>query len=89
MKIVFLDAATVGKDVSLDGLRQFGETVFYDATKQGEAASRVADCDIVITNKVKVYRDEIDAARNLKLICVAALRGGHRSQLRGRGLRCL
>ena len=72
MKIVFLDAATVGKDVSLDGLRQFGETVFYDATKPGEAASRVADCDIVITNKVKVYRDEIDAARNLKLICVAA-----------------
>ena len=63
MKIVFLDAATVGKDVSLDGLRQFGETVF---------SSRVADCDIVITNKVKVYRDEIDAARNLKLICVAA-----------------
>ena len=53
MKIVFLDAATVGKDVSLDGLRQFGETVFYDATKPGEAASRVADCDIVITNKVK------------------------------------
>ena len=72
MKIVFLDAATVGKDVSLDGLRQFGETVFYDATKQGEAALRVADCDIVITNKVKVYQDEIDAARNLKLICVAA-----------------
>ena len=27
MKIVFLDAATVGKDVSLDGLKQFGETV--------------------------------------------------------------
>ena len=32
----------------------------------------MADCDIIITNKVKVYRDEIDAARNLKLICVAA-----------------
>ena len=72
MKIVFLDAATVGKDVSLDGLKQFGETVFYDATRQDETASRVADCDIIITNKVKVYRDEIDAARNLKLICVAA-----------------
>ncbi len=72
MKIVFLDAATVGMDVSLDGLKQYGETVFYDATKQEEAASRVADCDIIITNKVKVSRDEIDAARNLKLICVAA-----------------
>ena len=72
MKIVFLDAATVGKDVSLDGLRQFGDVVLYDTTSKEEAASRVADCDIVITNKVKVYRDEIDAARNLKLICVAA-----------------
>ena len=72
MKIVFLDAATVGKDVSLDGLRQFGDVVLYDTTSKEEAASRVADCDIVITNKVKVCRDEIDAARNLKLICVAA-----------------
>ena len=72
MKIVFLDAATVGKDVSLDGLRQFGDVVLYDATKQEEAAGRMSDCDIVITNKVKVFRNEIDAARNLKLICVAA-----------------
>lgn len=72
MKIVFLDAATVGKDVSLEGLEKFGEVVLYDATRQDEAASRVADCDIAITNKVKLYKDEIDAAHNLKLICVAA-----------------
>lgn len=72
MKIVFLDAATVGKDVSLDGLKQFGETVLYDATGQSEAALRMSDCDIVITNKVHVFKEEIDAARNLKLICVAA-----------------
>ena len=43
MKIVFLDAATVGKDVSLDGLRQFGDVVLYDTTSREEAASRVAD----------------------------------------------
>ena len=72
MKIVFLDAATVGKDVSLDGLKQFGETVLYDATRQEDAAGRLADCDIAITNKVHIFKDEIDAARNLKLICVAA-----------------
>lgn len=70
--MVFLDAATVGKDVSLDGLKRFGDVVLYDYTKQEKAAGRVADCDIVITNKVKVFRNEIDAARNLKLICVAA-----------------
>lgn len=72
MKTVFLDAATVGSDVSLDGLKEFGELVLYDNTKAGEAASRITDCDIVITNKVKVYRDEIDSAKSLKLICVAA-----------------
>ena len=72
MKIVFLDAATVGKDISLDGLRQFGETVFYDTTKQSEAAGRLADCDIAITNKVHIFKEEMDAALNLKLICVAA-----------------
>lgn len=72
MKIVFLDAATVGKDVSLDGLRRFGDVVLYDSTRQEEAAGRIADCDIVITNKVKVFRNEIDAALNLKLVCVAA-----------------
>lgn len=72
MKIVFLDAATVGKDVSLKGLEQFGELVLYDSTRQDEAAARLSDCDIAITNKVRIYREEMDAARNLKLICVAA-----------------
>ncbi len=72
MKIVFLDAATVGSDISLDGLREFGDLVLYDNTRQEEIPSRIADCDIVITNKVKVYRNEIDAAKTLKLICVAA-----------------
>lgn len=72
MKIVFLDAATVGSDVSLDGLKTFGDTVFYNMTAQEDAAARIADCDIAITNKVHIFRKEIDAAPKLKLICVAA-----------------
>lgn len=72
MKIVFLDAATVGKDISLDGLKEFGDTVFYDMTAPEDVVERLADCDIAITNKVRLFKEEIDAARHLKLICVAA-----------------
>ncbi len=72
MKIVFLDALTLGRDISLEPLRQFGDTVFYDTTSPEETASRVAGADIVITNKVRLFKDEIDADPALKLICVAA-----------------
>lgn len=72
MKIVFLDAATVGADISFDELKKFGDVVLYDGTPQENAAERVADCDIAIVNKVKLFKKEIDAAKNLKLICVAA-----------------
>lgn len=72
MKIVFLDALTLGRDISLEPLKQFGENVFYDTTAPEETAARIKDADIIITNKVRLFRDEIDAAPSLKLICVAA-----------------
>ena len=72
MKIVFLDAATVGADISFEELNKLGEVVLYDNSPQELAAERIADCDIAIVNKVKLFKKEIDAAKNLKLICVAA-----------------
>ena len=72
MKIVFLDAATVGSDISFDELKNLGETTLYDYTSPEEVAARVADAEIVITNKVKLFKEQIDAAPNLRLICVAA-----------------
>lgn len=72
MKIVFLDAATVGSDMSFDELNSLGEVTLYDNTGPEEVASRVAECDIVIVNKVKLFKREIDAAPLLKLVCVAA-----------------
>ena len=71
-KICFLDAATVGEDISFDALKGLGEVVLYDYTSPEEVFERVADCDVVITNKVKLFEQQIDAAKNLKLICVAA-----------------
>ena len=71
MKIVFLDAATMG-DVSFAPIEQLGELVCYDRSTPEEALERVGDCDVMIINKVKVTPELIDAAPKLRLICEAA-----------------
>jgi len=70
--IVFLDAATIGADVSLEPIAQLGAFTCYPATKPEEVAARIGDAHIIITNKVRVFQPEIDATPELKLICVAA-----------------
>lgn len=72
MKITFLDAATLGSDVSLDPIAGLGELVCWQTSSPEEAMERVRDCDVLIVNKVKVTAGLIDAAVNLKLICEAA-----------------
>ena len=71
MKIVFLDAATMG-DVSFEPFERLGEFVSYASSSPEEARERVADADVVMVNKVIVDKALIDAAGALKLICVAA-----------------
>jgi glycerate dehydrogenase len=71
MKIVFLDAATMG-DVSFEPISAKGELVCYDSSTPQQALERVADCDVLIVNKVRVTPELIDAAKNLKLICESA-----------------
>lgn len=71
MKIVFLDAATMG-DVSFEPFEQLGEFVSYATSTPQQARERVKDADVVMINKVIVNKELIDAAPSLKLICVAA-----------------
>ena len=71
MKIVFLDAATMG-DVSFEPFERLGEFISYAASSPEEARERVSDADVVMINKVIVDKALIDAAGSLKLICVAA-----------------
>ena len=72
MKIVFLDANTIGKDIDLSGFSQFGELVCHESSTLEEAAIRTQDADILIVNKVLMNEQTIGNAKNLKLICVAA-----------------
>lgn len=71
MKIAFLDAATMG-DVSFGPFERLGEFVRYDGSTPEEALERVKDVDVLLVNKVLVNKQLIDAAPNLRLICVAA-----------------
>jgi len=71
MKIVCLDAATLGSDVNLDVFRQFGEFVSYQTTAVDERIERLKGADVVITNKVIIDKAVMEAT-NLKLICISA-----------------
>ncbi|MGM0509300.1 MAG: D-2-hydroxyacid dehydrogenase, partial [Fusobacteriota bacterium] len=58
--------------ISLDKLEECGDLKCYDLTKKDEIIPRIKNADIIITNKVVIGKEEMEAAKNLKLICVAA-----------------
>ncbi|MFA7116651.1 MAG: D-2-hydroxyacid dehydrogenase [Bacteroidales bacterium] len=72
MKIVFLDAITLGDDVSLEPLKSLGDLTMYDNTSEDQINERIAECEVLIVNKVEIKKDNIDHASKLKLICEAA-----------------
>ncbi len=72
MKIVFLDAKTIGDDIDLSGFDTLGTVVKYGFSTAGEARERTADADVIILNKVEVNEQTIGKAKNLKLVCVTA-----------------
>ena len=71
MKIVFLDGITLG-DTPLDPIASLGELVVFPTSTREEALARVADCEVLIINKIKVDKALIDAAPSLRLVCEAA-----------------
>lgn len=68
MKIVFLDAITMG-DASLEEIASLGEFECYDSSTAEEARERVKDADVACLNKVIVDQAFLDSAPKLKLIC--------------------
>lgn len=72
MKIVFLDAKTIGEDIDLSGFDELGEVVKYGFSTAEEARERSKDADVLVLNKVQVNEQTIGAAKHLKLVCVTA-----------------
>ena len=72
MKIVFLDAKSVGEDIDLSKYNELGEFITYDFSTPEQVPSRVIDADVLITNKCTINEQSIGDAKNLKLVCVTA-----------------
>ncbi len=72
MRIVVLDKATLGEDISLEALQPLGKIEAYDSSTYTEAKSRVRSADAIILNKVKITDEIISSAPSLKIICVTA-----------------
>lgn len=72
MNITVLDAGTLGADLSLDTLKEFGTLNVYQSTTTAELLDRLKDAEVVVVNKVHIGADALTTAPKLKLICVAA-----------------
>lgn len=74
MKILILDAATFGEDIDISKFNELGEVTVYAKSTKKEALERLeaVNPDAVITNKLVIGNDEMQAAPNLKIILEAA-----------------
>ena len=70
MKIVFLDAGTLGTS-SLAPIEKLGELTAWPNSTPDEAVRRVCECDVLIVNKIKVDDRLLEAAPRLRLVCEA------------------
>lgn len=72
MRIVMLDAGTLGADVDLSPVTSLGDTAVYQSTRADEVIPRLAGADVAVLNKIKMTREVLEASPALKLICVTA-----------------
>lgn len=72
MKIVILDKDTLGEDIDLSPIHNLGEVTEYPTTPYECVSERVAEADVIVTNKIRLNAETLKGADKLRLICVAA-----------------
>lgn len=72
MNIVFLEADSLGEDMSLDQFSKLGEVTVYEKTEQKQVPERIENADAVIVNKCLMNEASLAGARNLKYIGLTA-----------------
>lgn len=72
LKIVFLDRDTLSPETVVRTPSFPHELAIHDRTARSDVAARIADADIVITNKAPIDRAAMANAGRLKMIAVAA-----------------
>ena len=59
MKITVLDSDALGRDLSLEPLKEVGEVTVYSYSTPDEVVQRITDCDVVIINKIKLNESNL------------------------------
>ena len=72
MKIVVLDAASLGEDVDLSPILNLGEATVYEVNRQETLVSCIGDAEVIVSNKAKLTAQVLEQVPNVKLICVTA-----------------
>ena len=72
MNISILDVKTLGNDLKFDAINRLGNIKVYDLTLSENVVERIKDAEVVVLNKVKLNKDNLQYAKNLKLICITA-----------------
>lgn len=72
MKIVLLDAGTLGRDMDVSCFSGLGSFTAYTSTAADEVVERIKDADVIITNKVQLTADVLAHAKNVRLVCITA-----------------
>lgn len=69
MKIVVTDGFAVNPgDLTWDWLVKYGEYTVYDKLSDEEAPEKIADADVVFTNRVKIGAAVLDNCKNVKYV---------------------
>lgn len=66
--LVFLDAGSIGGDITWPDFSAFGDVVRHEQTLAQETLERVRDASFILTNKVVITAEHINAAQRLRYI---------------------
>ncbi len=72
MKITIFDIDSIGTDLNLSPILSLGECEVYSNTTEDELKNRIRSTEVAVINKIKMTREVLECAPELKLICVAA-----------------
>lgn len=72
MKITVLDSGTLGSDLDLSPLSEFGEVCEFSSTLPEDVRANALGSDVLVINKVRINADTLGENSGVKLICIAA-----------------
>lgn len=72
MKIVLLDASTLGDDLDLTIFESLGDFTIYPFSTPEQVIDRIRDAEVIIANKIQLDESNLPYAKNLELICLTA-----------------